>query len=66
MTETELKNAAWYYPTPGDKAKNIKDHVAFCEYLSITRECFVEADACVRQEHCRCQDGMSRPVIGAN
>lgn len=30
-TETELKNAAWYYPTPFDKAKNIKDYVAFCE-----------------------------------
>jgi uncharacterized protein (DUF427 family) len=27
----ELKDAAWYYPQPYDKAKNIKDHVAFCE-----------------------------------
>ncbi|KIW10774.1 hypothetical protein PV08_10073 [Exophiala spinifera] len=27
-----LKDAAWYYPDPKDKAKNIKDHVAFCEY----------------------------------
>lgn len=32
MTETEFKNAAWYYPEPKEKAKNIKDHVAFCEY----------------------------------
>jgi len=29
LDKTELKNAAWYYPTPSDKAKNIKDHVAF-------------------------------------
>ncbi|KAF2424883.1 DUF427-domain-containing protein [Tothia fuscella] len=25
----ELKDAAWYYPSPLDKAKNIKDYVAF-------------------------------------
>jgi uncharacterized protein (DUF427 family) len=25
------KDAAWYYPEPKDKAKNIKDHVAFCK-----------------------------------
>jgi uncharacterized protein (DUF427 family) len=31
--ETEFKNAAWYYPEPFEKAKNIKDHVAFCEYF---------------------------------
>jgi uncharacterized protein (DUF427 family) len=30
MAETEFKNAAWYYPDPKEKAKNIKDHVAFC------------------------------------
>ncbi|KIW59710.1 hypothetical protein PV05_04144 [Exophiala xenobiotica] len=24
-----LKDAAWYYPTPKEKATNIKDHVAF-------------------------------------
>ena len=24
-----LKNAAWYYPHPSEKAKHIKDHVAF-------------------------------------
>jgi hypothetical protein len=33
VTETEFKNAAWYYPQPKEKAKNIKDHVAFCEYF---------------------------------
>ncbi|RFU24535.1 hypothetical protein B7463_g11808, partial [Scytalidium lignicola] len=26
---TELKNAAWYYPQPFEKATNIKDYVAF-------------------------------------
>lgn len=26
----ELQNAAWYYPTPKDKAENIRDYVAFC------------------------------------
>jgi len=25
----ELENSAWYYPAPYDKAKNIKDFVAF-------------------------------------
>ncbi|KAK4992279.1 hypothetical protein LTR50_001259 [Elasticomyces elasticus] len=25
----ELKDAAWYYPQPYEKAQNIKDHVAF-------------------------------------
>ena len=29
----QLKDAAWYYPTPFDKAKHIKDHVAFCMFL---------------------------------
>ena len=28
---TELKDAAWFYPEPYEKAKNIKDHVAFCK-----------------------------------
>ena len=27
--ETEMKNAAWYYPVPKDKAANIKEYVAF-------------------------------------
>ncbi|KAK6603602.1 DUF427 domain protein [Botrytis cinerea] len=31
--KTELKNAAWYYPTPFDKAQNIKDYVAFYKNL---------------------------------
>ncbi|KIX92987.1 uncharacterized protein Z520_11260 [Fonsecaea multimorphosa CBS 102226] len=26
-----LKDAAWYYPSPKDKAQHIKDYVAFCE-----------------------------------
>ncbi|KAG9228219.1 putative tyrosine decarboxylase 1 [Amylocarpus encephaloides] len=29
LDETELKNAAWYYPTPKEKASNIKHYVAF-------------------------------------
>ncbi|TVY33574.1 Non-structural maintenance of chromosomes element-like protein [Lachnellula occidentalis] len=29
LDKTELKNAAWYYPEPKEKAKNIKDYVAF-------------------------------------
>jgi uncharacterized protein (DUF427 family) len=29
----EFKDAAWYYPQPYDKAKNIKDYVAFCRCL---------------------------------
>jgi hypothetical protein len=31
-TETELKNAVWQYETPKDKAQNIKDYYAFCEF----------------------------------
>jgi uncharacterized protein (DUF427 family) len=27
---TKLKDAAWYYPAPLEKATHIKDHVAFC------------------------------------
>lgn len=27
--DTELKDAAWYYPEPFEKAKHIKDYVAF-------------------------------------
>jgi uncharacterized protein (DUF427 family) len=26
-----LNDAAWFYPEPKEKAKNIKDHVAFCK-----------------------------------
>ena len=29
MTETELKDAAWYYPETKEKANNIKGYVAF-------------------------------------
>lgn len=28
---SELKNAAWYYPQPLEKATHIKDYVAFCK-----------------------------------
>ncbi|OHE94338.1 hypothetical protein CORC01_10385 [Colletotrichum orchidophilum] len=28
-SDDKLKDAAWYYPTPKDGAKEIKDHVAF-------------------------------------
>jgi uncharacterized protein (DUF427 family) len=31
----ENKDAAWYYPTPKDAAKNIKDHVAFWKGVSV-------------------------------
>ncbi|KAI4163955.1 MAG: hypothetical protein LQ342_002452 [Letrouitia transgressa] len=30
----ESKDAAWYYPEPKtDRAKPLKDHIAFCEFL---------------------------------
>ena len=29
------KNAAWYYPTPSEAAKQIKDHVAFWKGVQI-------------------------------
>jgi uncharacterized protein (DUF427 family) len=28
-----LKDAAWYYPDPLDGAKEIKNYVAFCEFV---------------------------------
>jgi uncharacterized protein (DUF427 family) len=31
-----LKDAAWYYPVPKEKAAHIKDHVAFCERTPFT------------------------------
>ena len=34
-----LKDAAWYYPEPKDKAMNIKDHVAFCKYCGTLCGC---------------------------
>jgi uncharacterized protein (DUF427 family) len=30
-------DAAWYYPTPKDAAKQIKDHVAFWKGVSVER-----------------------------
>lgn len=56
-TETEFKNAAWYYPTPSDKAKNIKDHVAFCEYRLYLLNEFNNLLTFGRQE---CRDGYNR------
>lgn len=35
-----MKDAAWYYPEPKEKAQNIKDHVAFCEEIHLP--CFCE------------------------
>lgn len=29
----EVKDVAWYYPTPKEKAKNIEGYVAFCELI---------------------------------
>jgi uncharacterized protein (DUF427 family) len=31
------RDAAWYYPTPKDAAKQIKDHVAFWKGVSVER-----------------------------
>ncbi len=31
------KDAAWYYPTPSDAAKQIKDHIAFWRGVEITQ-----------------------------
>ncbi|MFV1885292.1 MAG: DUF427 domain-containing protein [Balneola sp.] len=30
------QNAAWYYPSPKDAAKQIKDHVAFWKGVQVT------------------------------
>ena len=35
---TELKDAAWYYPQPKEKAQHIKDHVAFCKSTTKRRK----------------------------
>lgn len=32
----ENKDAAWYYPSPKDAAKQIKDHVAFWQGVEVT------------------------------
>lgn len=36
LSDKESKDAAWYYPEPYEKAMNIKDHVAFCEFILLT------------------------------
>jgi len=39
LDKTELKDAAWYYPDPKEKAKNIKDYVAFYKTMvEVTKE----------------------------
>eukprot|EP00850_Spirogloea_muscicola_P013062 SM000087S23344 [mRNA] locus=s87:90755:91634:+ [translate_table: standard] len=32
------KDAAWFYPTPKDAAKNIKDHVAFWKGVTVEKK----------------------------
>jgi uncharacterized protein (DUF427 family) len=32
----ENENAAWYYPSPSDAAREIKDHVAFWKGVEVT------------------------------
>lgn len=34
LLDKDVQDAAWYYPEPYEKALNIKDHVAFCEFQS--------------------------------
>jgi len=36
--ETNVKDAAWYYPTPKDAAANIKGHVAFYKNKVVIQE----------------------------
>lgn len=31
------ENAAWYYPTPSDASKHIKDHIAFWKEVEVTK-----------------------------
>ena len=33
----ENKDAAWYYPTPKEKAQNIKNHVAFWKGVKVEK-----------------------------
>jgi len=35
VDDNENKNAAWYYPDPKEKAKEIKNHVAFWNEVEI-------------------------------
>mgnify|MGYP006271177461 FL=1 len=32
---TSVKNAAWTYPSPKEKAKQIKEHIAFAEPIEV-------------------------------
>lgn len=36
LLDKDVQDAAWYYPEPYEKALNIKDHVAFCEFQSFS------------------------------
>ncbi|PMD46554.1 DUF427-domain-containing protein [Hyaloscypha variabilis F] len=39
LDKTEFPNSAWYYPNPKEKAKNIKDYVAFYKNIvTVTTE----------------------------
>jgi uncharacterized protein (DUF427 family) len=49
----EVKDAAWYYPDPFEKATHIKDYVAFCESRSMVRFVFDLTDIYHRQEQGR-------------
>ncbi len=31
------EDAAWYYPTPSDASKHIKDHIAFWKGVEVTK-----------------------------
>ena len=33
----EVRNAAWYYPTPKPAAENIRNHVAFYGMIQIVK-----------------------------
>ncbi len=35
VDDQEVRDVAWYYPTPSQAAANIKDHVAFYPQVSI-------------------------------
>ena len=36
VDDTEYENGAWYYPDPKEKARHIKDYVAFYREVEIT------------------------------
>lgn len=33
ILDASVEDAAWYYAEPYEKAKNIKDHIAFCMFI---------------------------------